>query len=84
MDMFKTPGKDSSDRFEELFKLLKEEAGDAGAVIVMRARGGKGENFRVLTDGKIHSVLGLLTIGNEYIQDLLRQKLDRLMKGEER
>lgn len=84
MDMFNKPGKDGNDRLEELFKLLKEEAGDAGTVIVMRAKGGKGENFRVLTDGHMHSVLGLMTIGSEYIQDLLRQKVDRLIKGEER
>ncbi len=70
--------------FEELFEMLKEESGEGGAIIVMRAKGGKGEAFRVLTDGHIHSVMGLLSIGGQFIQDMLAQKMDALIKGSTR
>lgn len=66
---------------EELFEMLKEEAGEGGAIILMRAKGGKGEAFRVLTAGHIHSVMGLLSIGGQFIQDMLQEKLNALIKA---
>ncbi len=63
----------------EIFDLLKNEAGPNGAIILMRAKGGPGEAMKILTDGQIHSVMGLLSIGSPWVQDKLNQKLQELL-----
>ncbi len=65
----------------EIFDLLKNEAGPNGAIIVMRAKGGPGESLQILTDGQIHSVLGLLAIGAPQVQEKLHARVEKLLDG---
>ncbi len=64
---------------DEIFDLLRNEAGPNGALIVMRAKGGAGEDLKILTDGQIHSVLGLLSIGTHQVQERLTAKIDEML-----
>ncbi len=47
----------------------------------MRAKGGPGESLQILTDGQIHSVLGLLAIGAPQVQEKLNATIEKLLGG---
>ncbi len=68
-----------AERLDEIFKQLKEEAGPHGAFILMRAKGGPGENVRILTAGQVHSVMGLLAIGGPWVNELLNKEIEKLL-----
>ncbi len=50
----------------QLFEMLQEEAGDGGAVILIRAK--PGDDIVVLAAGPSEKVSWLLDVGEEYVE----------------
>ncbi len=50
----------------QLFEMLQEEAGDGGAVILIRAK--PGDDIVVLAAGPSEKVAWLLDVGEEYVE----------------
>ena len=51
---------------DELFEMLKAEAGAGGAVILIRAK--PGDDIKILADGPSEKIAWLLDVGEEYVE----------------
>lgn len=67
---------------EDLFKVLKEEAGPDGAVVLFMVSPKKGEDLQVLVAGSAERLSWLVGFGSQKIQQDCQSQTSGLVTGE--
>ncbi len=63
----------------KLFEMLQEEAGEGGAIILMRAK--PGDDIQVLAQGPSDKLAWTLDVGEEYVENYYRWHLKKALEA---